>query len=456
MIGVVGLSHRTAPIEIREAIALGPSAVHQFLERLTESPFVSEAFVVSTCNRVEVICVGASQKATPLHLQGTKQTHPDAARGLEDATRLLLELAPHSQPYLFQKLGEDAVRHLIRVAASLDSLVVGEPQILGQLKEGFERGVNADSVGPVLHRVFARAIRTAKQIRSQTAIGGGQVSVPSIAVQLARQIFDQLKHKKVLLIGAGEMGQTVARLLNEQGAQLVVMGRALERVEPLARDLGAEAALMNDLSQGLIDADIVICSTSSKETIINSRLMAEAAKKRKRRNLFLIDLAVPRDVSPECSDLEGVFVYNIDDLSQVAADSFSTRQQAAEEAETLVNESVEGFVRWSNAEQVTPVMKNLRGRLRQGFVDEFERSRKLGLKDLSEEESQAVVKMIEAGINRVLHAPTARLRAEAEEDSSEQAEEWSNALDQLFELSRTDQAPLRFRSIPPESTEKEK
>ncbi len=445
MIGVVGLSHRSAPIEIREAVALGPAAVHAVLERLNASSFVTEAFVVSTCNRVEIICVGSMNEDTPTSLHGLKQSSLEAERALHEATKLLLELAPQSQPYLFQKLGQDAVRHLIRVASSLDSLVVGEPQILGQLKEGFERGVNAHSVGPVLHRVFARAIRTAKQIRSRTAIGGGQVSVPSIAVQLARQIFDELEKKKVLLIGAGEMGQTVARLLKEQGSELIVMGRALERVEPLARSLQAQAATMSELPERLIEADIVVSSTSSAEPIIKAELMAAAAKRRKRRNLFIIDLAVPRDVAAECAELEGVFVYNIDDLSQVAADSFSTRKQAAEVAEILVDEAVEGFVRWSNAEQVTPVIKNLRARLRQGFEDEFERSRKLGLRELTIEESVSVLKMIEAGINRVLHSPTARLRAEAEEESSVQAEEWSNALDQLFELSASDNLPLRSR-----------
>ncbi len=422
MIVVVGVSHHTAPIELREQAALSIEAEQDLLVELTTGPFVAELFVVSTCNRVELIAVP------------TALTHEAVESCREACSNALLARAPALSGHLYSHAGVAGVRHLVQVAASLDSLVVGEPQILGQLKQGFERARDQGTVGPTLHRAFARAVRGAKRIRTETQIGSGQVSVPSIAVQLATQIFGELRGHRAVLLGSGEMGQTVARLLGEAGAKLTVVGRNRERVAAIAGELGAEGRPLTDLEAVLREADVVVTSTSAREALVTKALVAPLRKARKGRNLFFIDLAVPRDVEASVGELDGVFLYNIDDLSGVALESAEVRRKEAERAESLVDETVRDFQRWAEGEQATPVIKALRAKLRAALEIELEKSLKGRLRDLDAEQRVALVKLLDSSLNRMLHVPTVRLREQAIGQGTLDADDLGSSLRQAFGL----------------------
>lgn len=436
MIVVVGLSHQSAPIAVREKVALDDDSAIRVCRHLIDSGAAREAFVVSTCNRVEIFAVPPSSGDSQACVAGCRaeleQRDPAAAAAL----------------YVHTDLG--AVRHLLRVASSLDSLVVGEPQILGQLRQGFERSRAAGTLGPVLHRVFGRAVRSARQVRTTTAIGAGQVSVPSIAGELAKQIFGALVGHRALLIGSGEMGQSVARLMVDAGASVAVLGRDRDRILPLAAELGAEAHALDELPALLSGADIVVSGTSAPHAVVHAEMVRTVQKKRRHKNLFFIDLAVPRDVEPEVGEIDGVFLYNIDDLSAVADTSARSRAAEAERAARLVDQMVGDFKRWADAEQATPTIKALRARLRHSLELEMQKSLRQRLRDLNEEERRALEKMIEAGINRFLHAPTHKLRKSAaggELDSGEHAA----LLGELFELDDLPEEVLLLSQMPPDS-----
>lgn len=437
MIVVVGLSHRTAPIEVRERFALPDDRVGPFLEGLLRRSEVREAFVVSTCNRVEIVAAGP--EATPEALEL-------AARACREA---LVELGPSIDEYLYAHVGARAVEHLFRVACSLDSLVVGEPQILGQLKQGFERARHLGTLGPVLHRTFPRAIRAAKRVRSETAIGAGQVSVPTVAVDLARQIFGELVGRKVLLVGSGEMGRAVARLFRDGGAEITVYGRRQEAADALAAEVRGTARLLDALPEGLEQADILVSGTSAPEYVVSEALVRSVRKARRGRSLFLIDLAVPRDIEPSAGSLDDVFLYNIDDLAHVVEESRSGRLREAEQAERILAEETRGFERWVGAEQATPVIKALRARLRGALEIELERSLRGRLRDLGPEHRAAVAKMLDAALNRMLHQPTQRLRAEAASEAGASLEQLVETLEELFELSQVPVDLLDGGSIRP-------
>ncbi|MGC4091118.1 MAG: glutamyl-tRNA reductase [Polyangiaceae bacterium] len=434
MIVVVGLSHRTAPIEVRERIALDRARLPEFLQGLLTAPSVGEAFVVSTCNRVEVVAAARS---------GAELS------AVADACVAALEReAPGIGAHLYRKQGGEAVRHLFRVASSLDSLVLGEPQILGQVKDGFDVGRAAGSVGSTLHRSVPRALRAAKRVRSETAIGSGQVSVPSVAVDLTRQIFGELRGRGVLLVGSGEMAEAVARLLRGAGARLFVLGRNRERVEQLAREVDGEPRLWTDLTATLVEADVVITSTSAPGFVVEREQVLAARKKRRGRDQSFIDLAVPRDVEPSVGKVDGVFLYNIDDFSQIVADSLAQRGREAEQAARIVDEETQDYERWADAEQATPTIVQLRETVRRALHFELERSLRGRLKHLGPAEREALLLMLEAAENRLLHGPTLRLRAAASDEGELTLDELSQALNELFELG-SDQPPA---SLPLAST----
>ncbi|HSC86456.1 MAG TPA: glutamyl-tRNA reductase, partial [Polyangiaceae bacterium] len=365
MIVVVGVSHHTAPIELREKVALSAESEERLLAELSADPRVAEVFVVSTCNRVELVAVARS---------ATSEAQLDCV----DACRsLLLQKAPGLTGHLYARSGSDGMRHLLRVASSLDSLVVGEPQILGQLKQGFERARERGTIGPTLHRAFAHAVRGAKRVRTETQLGAGQVSVPSIAVDLARQIFGDLRGHQAALLGSGEMAEAVAKLLLDAGARISVVGRNPARVAELANKFGGEGYSLDQLDAVLVAADVVVTSTSATEPLIRRDRVArlrKARKARKGRSLFFIDLAVPRDVEASVGELDGVFLYNVDDLSGVASGSAEIRRKEAARAHQLVESALENFERWQSGEQATPVIKGLRGKLRAALEQELDKS----------------------------------------------------------------------------------
>lgn len=401
MIVVIGLSHRTAPIEVRERLALSPEDVPALLREIVEQPAAGEALVVSTCNRVEVVAAAKDPRSGNL----------DAVA--HDAAERLVARAPEVRGHLYCFVGRAAVRHLFRVAASLDSLVVGEPQILGQVKDAYDFAREVGTVGPALNRILPRAIRSAKRVRTETSIGAGQVSVPSVGVDLAHQIFGSLEKKTALLVGSGEMGETVARLLRQAGVSLIVVGRNPDRVAGLARSLDGEGRPMAELERSLIEADVVVSATSATSAVIPYDLVRDIRRARRGRSLFLIDLAVPRDVEPRVGELDGVFLYNVDDLSHVVAESLESREREAERAEEIIGAEALGYDRWEDAEQVTPLVVALRERLRSVLDAELERSLAGRLKHLSPADRESLGKMVEAALNKMMHGPTVRLRTMA-------------------------------------------
>jgi glutamyl-tRNA reductase len=440
VITVVGLSHKTAPIELRERFALPADQVPEFLRRLKKRPEIAEAVLISTCNRVELIAAG------PL---GVDPADVAVACGKEIAA-----IAPDQNAKVYALLGKDAVRHLFNVASSLDSLVLGEPQILGQVKAAYDLARGAGTVGARLHRTLSRALRTAKLVRSQTAIGAGQVSVPSVAVELAGQIFGTLSDRVALLVGSGEMAETVARLLQQAGARILVIGRTREKVDALAVAVGGEGRSMSDLTATLAEVDVVITSTSAPGYVIDRDPVARARRSRRGRSQFYIDLAVPRDVDPSIEDLDGVFLYNVDDFSRIVAQSLATRSREAERAQAIIEAEARDFERWVEGEQATPTVVALRRRIRGALRAEVERSLRGRLKHLGEAEREALATMVDAAVNRILHEPTMRLREAATAESADISglPELAGALERLFSLSdRLDDEPAGDDDTAPSS-----
>ncbi len=435
MIVVAGLSHKTAPIAVREKLALGRDQIPELLARALEMPAIGEAMLISTCNRVELVTAGK------------RNVDGDLAAVARDSVELLARYAPAVADHLYVHTSGAAVRHLFQVASSLDSLVLGEPQILGQVKDAFEVARKAGTVGGALHRTVPRAIRAAKRVRTETAIGAGQVSVPSVAVDLSKQIFGELRKRTVLLIGSGEMAETVAKLLQQAGAKLIVLGRNAARVAELARAVSGEPRSLAELGSALIEADVVITSTSSTDPVVGWELVHGTRRKRRGRSLFFIDLAVPRDVDPRVEQVEGVFLYNIDDFSRVVAETHSTRRREAERAEQIVEAEAEGYDRWLEAARMTPTLVALRNRFRATLEAELDRSMRSKLKHLSVEDRAALEKMLDAALNKLLHEPSARLREIAGDREYEafRADQLSDALRELFAL---DQEPDDSESEP--------
>src|SRR5262245_26830467 len=331
---VVGLNHRTAPVEIRERVAFANGQLEPALRRLVETVGVAEGAILSTCNRVEVIACGNEPVAVGAALPAFLAREHDLPEP---------ELAGH----LYTHVGRAAVRHLFRVAASLDSLVVGQPQILGQMKSQYATAAAVGASGRVLHRCFHRSFSVAKRVRTETGIAQKAVSVGSAAVELARGIFDRLDDKAAMLLGAGEMGELTARQLLAQGVgSIMVANRTFDRAVEVARELGGTPLPWDSLARYLPLADLVVAAAGGEEILLGPAAVEEAMRERRRRPMFLIDLAVPRVVDPAVNALDGVYVYDIDDLGGVIADNQGARAAEALKAETIVEREVETFWRW--------------------------------------------------------------------------------------------------------------
>jgi len=305
----------------------------------------------------------------------------------------------------------------------------------------------------VLHRTLPRAIRAAKRVRTETAIGSGQVSVPSVAVDLTHRIFGDLSGRVALLVGSGEMAEAVARLLKVAGASIIVVGRTLSRAEELAQTVGGSARPWDQLKQSITEADVVITSTSAPHHVIDYEMVNAARRARRGQNQFFIDLAVPRDVDPKIEELDGEFLYNIDDLSKVVAETLSTRSREAASAEAIIAREAEGYDRWADAEQATPTIVALRARLTAALEEEMNRSFRGKLKHLSTEDRAAVGKMLESSVNRLLHQPTIRLRQAALERAPESLslDQLSSAISELFSFDAESEATSTPENMPPEA-----
>lgn len=415
---VIGLSHHSTPLEIRERAAVPteevPSALTQLRERLPSS----EVLFVSTCNRVEVY--GAThqpstcaQEVRQFFWQRTRQPVVDA--------------------HLYERHGSDAVRHAFRVASSLDSLVVGEPQILGQFKEAYELAKKSGSLGPILNRCFHRAFSVAKKVRTQTGIASGNVSVSSIAADLAKKIFSTLQGHRVLLIGAGEMAEGCARQLTAEGATLVVMNRNVERAADLVQRFMGRAVGFEQLATELVTADIVITSTSSTEPIIHKELMKDIVRARRRKPLFMIDIAVPRNIDASVSEMENVFLYNVDDLQSVARENLVARASYVPAAEQIVERETAEFEHWLASLDRTDTIVALRKHVEFTIRAELNRHASHGTLD-----AQSVDYLTASLTSKLLHTPLTELKREA---SQSEHPALVLAAQTLFGLPRTTSRP---------------
>jgi glutamyl-tRNA reductase len=424
MIVVVGLSHRSAPVEVRERLAVAPADLPARLAGLKQRTGAAELVLLSTCNRVEVTAALPGGDESSLDALGSR---------IADA---LAVLAPEVRPHLYARVERAGIEHLFRVASSLDSLVVGEPQILGQLKDAFAVARGAATVGPWLHRAFEHAFRVAKRVRNETALGAGQVSIPTVTVDLAREIFTELRGHHAVLVGTGEMASLVAILLARAGAHLSVVGRTLERAREVAQKLGAAPRAWADFPDLLAAADIVVSSTSAPGYVVTREQLAQTLRPRRGRNLLMVDLAVPRDIDPRAADLDGVFLYNVDDLSEVAEAALDDRRHEADRATAIVVEETDSFLRRAHAERITPTLVALRERLRKTLESELERSLRGQRVPLEPAQKEAVQRALAAAVEKLLHAPTERLRAWAQdrEHGDWHTDLLLSAVDELFEL----------------------
>ncbi len=414
---LVGLNHTTAPVEVRERLAIADDRLPEILGRLAGLPGVREACALSTCNRVELVL-----EASGLH-------HAQAA-----ATALLEEQGVEPDlvlPVLYRLEGEAAVHHLFRVAAGLDSLVLGEPQILGQVKAAYAAAVQAETVGPSLNRLFHTVFRVAKRTRTETGLGTQPVSVGYAAAELARKIFDDLSTKRVLLLGAGGMAELTARHLLGGGVrEVTVVNRTFERAQALASALGGRALPFEALNEGIRHADIVVASTAAQTPVVEAATVAGLMRARRQAPLFFVDIAVPRNVDPRVNDLPNVYLYDIDDLQGVIADGMKHRQEEAGRAEAIVGEEVEAFLRASRSREVVPTLLALRRRFEALGRAELGRAG-AGLRDLTPEQRAAVERLTQALVAKLLHAPTANLKRLAEEA---EVALYADALAALFDL----------------------
>ncbi|MFZ1865818.1 MAG: glutamyl-tRNA reductase [Polyangiales bacterium] len=394
---VVGLSHRTAPVEVRERLAVAPDRLQHELREIASSVGLDEALLISTCNRVELYATSADPSEA---VRSAKQT---LAKRLSH---------PDTDGVLYQERGIDVIRHAFRVAASLDSLVVGEPQILGQVKEAFDAAKGAGTIGTLLGRCFTQAFATAKRVRSETGIAEGTVSVSSIACELAKKIFGNLEGRRTLLLGAGEMGESAARSLRQTGTSLHVVNRSEERARLLADSCGGRPVPYERLLVELAEADVVVSSTASPKFILTPELMKGVVRTRRHRPLFIIDIAVPRDVDPRVGSMDNVFVYDVDDLQQVAEENLAVRAREAAHAERIIEEEVESFVSWRRSLELAPTIVALRKRFGQVADEELRRALPR-LQGLSESDRAVLEAMSRSLVNKLLHQPMMQLKAGA-------------------------------------------
>ncbi|MEA5115091.1 MAG: glutamyl-tRNA reductase [Geobacteraceae bacterium] len=420
---VVGLSHHTAPIEIRERLAFEPNSMEKPLCCLVTLPDIAEGIIVSTCNRVEVYAVTR-----------------DIAGGIARIKRFLADWhsLPYDEvsPYLYGYHGDNAIRHVFRVAASLDSLVIGEPQILGQVKAAYGYAAEYGTSGLILNRFLHKAFSVAKRVRTETLIASSAVSIAFAAVELAKKIFDDLSDKTVLLIGAGEMGELAAKHFLTGGVSgVLVANRTFERGERLAEELGGRPLRFEDLFDHLHKADIILSSTGSPHFIIGPKEVAEVIRRRKQRPMFFIDIAVPRDIAPEVNDLENVYLYNTDDLQGVVESNREQRLKEAAKAEEIVTVEADRFLSWLSSLEVVPTIVALRSRFDEIVRAEVERTM-VDWKGISPQHEKRIEAMTSAMISKLLHTPISVLKHTGQ---GNRIDLYLDALRSLFDL-RTEPA----------------
>jgi glutamyl-tRNA reductase len=414
----VGLNHKTAPVEIREQVAIAPGVLVECLQQITALPDILEGLILSTCNRVELYAIGHDAPAAIGRLKNFLSEFQQVP-------------AATLEPHLYEYRGETAIRHLFRVAASLDSMIIGEPQILGQLKEAFACARDCRSAGLVLTRLLHRAFSVAKRVRTETAIASQAVSISYAAVELARKIFGCLQNRSVLIIGAGEMSELATRyLVGHHVAPVIVANRTFDRAVQLAGQFGGKAISFEEIADHLPGADIVLSSTGAGEHLLTRGQVEQIIRRRKNRPMFLIDIAVPRNIDPAVNEIDNAYLYDIDDLQSVIAANLKERRKAAEKAEGIIDQEVERFQRWLAGLEVAPTIAGLRHRLEDIRRGEMEKTL-AQLKHLGPKEQEAINSLTAAIVKKILHQPITVLKKSRNDMSGEQ---YLDTVRKLFNL----------------------
>ncbi len=409
-----GLNHNTAPIKIREQVNFSQERLKQALHDLVDHEFVQEVVIISTCNRTELYCSLASD---------TTQAIISWLSHYHNIARELLK------QHLYTYSQMEVVRHLFRVACGLDSMILGEPQVLGQIKSAYSTAREAGASGSLLNKLFEHSFSVAKQVRTDTAIGGSPVSVAFAAVRLAQQIFGDLKGHTVLLIGAGETIELAARHLHENHLErMIVANRTIERARQLAKEFAGYAITLEEIPVHLAEADIVISSTASSTPILSKADVMQAIKVRKHRPVFMVDIAVPRDIDPAVGELEDVYLYSVDDLNEVIQDNLRSREQAALKAEEIIDIHVTHFMGWWNSLDVVETICNLREQAIEARHRIVEKAKRMIHNGKSPDE--AIDYLAHTLTNTLMHSPCAQLR----QAGYDGREELVTAAQQLFEL----------------------
>lgn len=406
LVAVAGMSHRSAPIEVREKVAFPPCAGRSFVRRLKDEGVASEAVLLSTCNRTELYAVVESENDRSRVLELIAEDRGVSRADLEETTYWLTDA--------------EAVGHLYRVAGSLDSMVLGEAQILGQVRDAYRASTEEQSAGSVLNRLFHTSLRVGKRVRTETGIGDSSLSVPRVAVQLAEEVFGSLAGRSALVLGAGEMSEMVIRDLRERGiGEVRIANRTAARARELAERVGGVAVDFGSVAEELPGVDVIVSSTGSGDWVVGNEEVARALDRRE-GPLFFVDIAVPRDVDPVVQTLERAYVYDIDDLQAVVDHNAGEREEAAERAEEIVQPAVFEFMGWMSTLNVVPLIRELRDEAEK--VREHEISKALKRTDLSPEQAEAVEKMSRSLVNKLLHGPISEIKSRAESGPPETPE----------------------------------
>jgi len=415
---VLGINHRTAPVEIRGQVAFPPDQLERALAELRQLEGVREAVILSTCNRTELYCSIEDIYPQPLQAWLCRFHH----------------LEPESlQPHMYSYLQEEAVRHILRVAAGLDSMILGEPQILGQMKASYQQALANHSIDTLINRLFQHTFSVAKQIRTDTAIGASPVSVAFAAVSLARQIFGSLEQQTALLIGAGETIELAARHLHEKGTgKLIIANRTVSRAHEVAAQFDGYGIELGEIPAHLAEADIVISSTGSSEPLLDQATVRTALRGRKHRPVLMVDIAVPPDIAPDVGRLDDVYLYTVDDLTQVIEDNLRSRQEAARQAEDIIDVQVERFMAWTRSLDAVPTLRAYREHAEK--IGEAELVRATRQLAGGKPPQQVIENLARNLVRKLTHDPSVNLRSAAADGQTGVVD----AVRTLFQLKQKD------------------
>ncbi|MDD1750948.1 MAG: glutamyl-tRNA reductase [Methanothrix sp.] len=399
---VIGLNHKTADVDLREKLAFNGPRLEDGIRQISQLPEVKETIIVSTCNRVEIYL--------------TVKDVAKAFEAIKDFIVRFFEVRRESLDnalYLYD--GMDAVRHIFRVSSSLDSMVVGEPQILGQLKDAFEFALERKTTGVLLNRLLKKSISVAKRIRTETKIAENAVSISFAAVELAKKIFDDLPEKTFMLLGAGEMAELAAKhMINSGVTNIVIANRTFETGCNLAKEFNGRAIHFEDYLKELVHSDILICSTGAQKYVLMKDQMQKVMKERKNRPVFIIDISVPRNIDPEINDMNNVYLYDVDDLKGVVDTNILERQKEAKKAEDIIEEELETFKKWLSSLDSVPTVIALREKAEAIKKEEIEKVMNR-LPEIGEKEKKAIEGLASAIVNKLIHAPTVALKEDSED-----------------------------------------